>query len=64
MCGYWTYIGTKSVKMKFTWRPTDVNDARIVGYLPRKDDNSKWNCSKRKKFIAVNNDDKVVGDLK
>jgi hypothetical protein len=34
-----------------------------VGYLPRKAANS-WNWPKRKKFVAVNNDEKGVGDLK
>jgi hypothetical protein len=33
-------------------------------HLLRKAANRKWNQPRRKKFVAVNNDEKVVGDLK
>ena len=35
-----------------------------MGYLLRKAANREWNQPKRKKFVAVNNDEKGVGDLK
>jgi hypothetical protein len=35
-----------------------------MGYLPRKAANREWNKSRRKKFFAVNKDEKGVGDLK
>jgi hypothetical protein len=35
-----------------------------MGYLLRKAANRKWNQPKRKKFVAVNNNGKGVGDLK
>jgi hypothetical protein len=34
-----------------------------VGYLLRKADNKEWNQPRRKKLIAVNKDEKGVGDL-
>jgi hypothetical protein len=52
------------VKLKFTWRPQDVKDARAVGYLPRKTAHREWSQPRRKKFVAVNKDEKGVGDLK
>jgi hypothetical protein len=47
-----------------TWRPQVVKDARNVGYLLGTAANMEWNQSKRKKFVAVNKDEKGVGDLK
>ena len=35
-----------------------------MGYLLRKATNRAWNQPKRKKFVAVNKDEKGVGDLK
>jgi hypothetical protein len=40
----------ESVKLKLTWRPQDVRDARVVGYLLRKAANREWN---QPKSIAV-----------
>ena len=34
-----------------------------LGYLPRKAANKKWNQPKRKKFVAVNKDERI-GDLR
>ena len=36
----------------------------LWGYLLRKAANWEWNQLERKKFVAVNNDEKEVGDLK
>ena len=38
--------------------PKDVRDARAVGYLLRKAANREWNQPKRKKFVAVNKDER------
>jgi hypothetical protein len=35
-----------------------------VGYLLRKASNREWNQPRRKNFVAVNKDEKGVGDLK
>ena len=35
-----------------------------MGYLLRKAANREWNQPRRKKFVAVNKDEKGVGDLK
>ena len=45
------------------WRPQNVQDARVVTYLPRKAANREWNQPKRKKCVAVN-EMKEGGDLK
>ena len=37
---------------------------RAVGYLLRKAANREWNQPRRKNFVAVNEDEKGVGDLK
>jgi hypothetical protein len=34
------------------------------GYLLKKDANSKWNQHRKNKFVAVNKDEKGVGNLK
>ena len=53
----------ESVKLKLTWRPQDVRDARVVGYLLRKAANREWNQPRKKKF-AVNKEENGFGDLK
>ena len=35
-----------------------------MGYLLKKAANREWNQPRRKKFVAVNKDEKEVGDLK
>jgi hypothetical protein len=35
-----------------------------LGYLLKKAANREWNQPRRKKFVAVNKDEKEVGDLK
>jgi hypothetical protein len=35
-----------------------------MGYLLRKASSKEWNQPRRKKFVAVNKDEKRVGDLK
>jgi hypothetical protein len=42
------------------WKSKDVKDVRVVGYLLRKAANREWNQPKRKKFVAVNKDEKGV----
>ena len=37
---------------------------RAVVYLLKKSANKKWKQPRRKKFVAVNKDEKRVGDLK
>jgi hypothetical protein len=54
----------EAVTFKLPWRPQDVPDARTTGYLLRKAANREWNQTRRKKFVAVNKYEKVVGDLK
>ena len=54
----------EAVKLKLMWRPQHVKDARVLGYLLRKTDNREWNQPRRKKFVAVNKDEKGVGDVK
>ena len=52
------------MKLKLPWRPQDVIDARVMGYLPRRAANRKWKQSRRKKFVAVKKDEKETGDVK
>jgi hypothetical protein len=54
----------EAVKLKLTWRPQDVKDARAVGYLLRKAANREWNQPKRMMFVIVKKDEKGVEDLK
>ena len=54
----------EAVRLKFTWRPQDVKDARATQYPPKKAANREWNQPRRKKFVAVNKDKNEVGDLK
>jgi hypothetical protein len=63
MCGPQT-LKQEAVTLKLPWRPQDVRDVRAVGYLLWKAANRKWNQPRRKKFVAVNKDEKGVGDLK
>ena len=51
----------ETVILKLPWRPQDIQDARDLGYLLRKVANRQWNQPRRKKFVAVNKDEKVVG---
>ena len=37
-----------------SWRHHHVENARTMGYMPRKTANSEWNQPKRKKSVAVN----------
>jgi hypothetical protein len=52
------------VKLKLTWRPQDVKDARTMRYPPKKAANSEWKQPRKEIFVAVNKDEKGVGDLK
>lgn len=46
------------MKVKLTWRPQDVRESRVMSSLVRKTANREWNQPKRKKFIAVNKDER------
>jgi len=50
--------------LKLIWRPQDVKDARVVGYLLRKAAKREWNHPRRNKSVVVNKDEEGVGDLK
>jgi len=63
MCGPQT-MKQEAVTMKLPWRPQDVRDVRAMDYLLRKTANREWNQHRRKTFVAVNEDEKGVGDLK
>ena len=54
----------EAVTLKLPWSLQDVPDSRAVGYLLRKAANREWNQPRRKNFVAVNKDEKGVGDLK
>ena len=56
--------GTRSCDLKLPWRPKDVKSASAVGYLLWKATNKEWNQLRRKKFVAVNKDEKGVRNLK
>ena len=62
MCGSQT-LKQEAVTLKLPWRPQDVRDVRAMGYLLKKAANREWNQPRRKKFVAVNKDEKGVGDL-
>jgi len=53
-------IETRSVTLKLPWKFQDVKDGSRLG----KAVNREWNQPRRKKFVAVNKDQKGVGDLK
>ena len=63
MCGSQT-LEQEAVKLKLTWGPQDVKDARATGCLPRKAANREWNQPRRKKLVAVIKNEKGVGYLK
>ena len=63
MCGSQT-LEQEAVKLKLTWGPQDVKDARATGCLPRKAANREWNKPRRQNLVAVNKDEKGVGYLK
>ena len=63
MCVFKT-LKQEPVTLKLPWRTQEVQDARAIEYLQRKVVNRKWNQPRRKKFVAVNKDDKEVEDLK
>ena len=63
MCGSQT-LKQEAVTLKLPWIPQDIQDATAMGYLRRKTANREWNQPRRKKFVAVNKDEKGVGDLK
>jgi hypothetical protein len=44
--------------LKFPWRPPNVLDSRVLGYLPRKPVTREWKESRRKKFVLVNKDER------
>ena len=48
----------EAVKLKLTWGPQDIRDARAEGSEPRKAANRDWSQPRRKKFVAVNKDEK------
>jgi hypothetical protein len=58
-----SYVDLRHWNKKLTWRPQDVKDARAMGYLPRKAANREWNQPRRKKFVAVNKNEKGTEDL-
>ena len=48
----------EAVILKLPWRLKDVKDAMV--YMLRKAANREWNQPRRKKFVAVNKDEKGV----
>ena len=54
----------EAVTLKLPWRLKDVKYARAMGYMLRNAANREWNQPRRKNFVAVNEDEKGVGDLK
>ena len=62
MCGLQT-SKQEAVTLKLPWRPKVVQDAIAIGYLLRKVANREWN-QPRRKFVAVNKDEKRARDLK
>jgi hypothetical protein len=58
MCGSQTL--KQAVTLKLPWRPQDILDATALGYLLRKAANREWNQPRRKKFVAVNKDEKEL----
>ena len=62
ICGSQT-LRQESLTLKLPWRPQDVRDARVISYLLRKTANREWIQPRRKKFVAINKDEKGVGAL-
>ena len=52
----------KAVRSKsiLPWRPQDIGDARVIGFLLRKAANGEWNQSKRKKCVVINKAEKEL----
>ena len=50
----------QAVTLKLPWRPQDFRDVRAVGYLLRKTANREWDQPRRRKFVAVNKDEKEL----
>ena len=46
--------------LNLPWIPKDVKEATAMGYLLRKAVNREWNHPRKKKFVAVNEDEKEV----
>jgi hypothetical protein len=44
--------------MKLPWSSQDVRDARVMRHLPRKVPSKEWNHLKKKKFVAVNKNER------
>jgi hypothetical protein len=57
-------IGTRSYETEVDLEALIVKDDRVIVYLSRKAANRESNQPSRKKFVAVNKDEKGVGDLK
>jgi hypothetical protein len=54
---------TMKVRHGLPWRPQDVRDARVMGYLPRIADNREWN-QPRETSVLQSTNLKGLGDLK
>jgi hypothetical protein len=50
----------EAVTLKLPWGLKDLKDARAMWYMLRKAANREWNQPRRKQFVAVNKDEKVV----
>jgi hypothetical protein len=57
-------LETEAVRLGLTWRPQNDKGARVVGYLLKKAAYRDWNQARGIKFVAVNKDEKGVGDSK
>lgn len=45
----------RKLKSELLWRPKDIGDIRVMGYLLRKTANSEWSQPKRGNCIALAN---------
>ena len=54
----------RDVTLKLAQRCQNIVDARAVGYILRKAAKKERNQPRNQKFVAVNKDEKGVGDLK
>ena len=59
MCGSQT-LEEEAVKLRKTWRPYDVKDARAMEYLTKKVAKRQWNQPRRKMFVVANKHEKGV----
>jgi hypothetical protein len=41
----------EAVKLKLTWRPQDVKDARVMGYMLRKVAKREWNQPRQRNLL-------------